>query len=132
EMALWSAATVPFLLLGSAKFRREHFLLGFVMLGPSVIFAATASPHRSDIGWGTANFEAIADSLDRIAAEQDIPRPLIANPDLGAVSWRKHFNVIDLGRLGSSVIPRVASLAHYVVLDAQPDIIELHVPWSCQ
>ena len=43
EMALWSAATVPFLLLGSAKFRREHFLLGFVMLGPSVIFAATAA-----------------------------------------------------------------------------------------
>jgi hypothetical protein len=132
EITLWAAATVPFLLLGVQKLRREHFLLGFVMLGPSVAFAATASPHRSDIGWGAANFEGIAENLDRIAAEDDIPRPMIANPDLGAVSWRKHFNVLDLGRLGSSVIPRVASFANYVVLEAQPDIIELHVPWSCQ
>jgi hypothetical protein len=131
ELALYATATVPFVLLGCETFTRRQLIVGLAALGSSAALTVNAAPHRLEIGWGTPAFEAVADFLDRIAAGQDIPRPMIANPDLGAVSWRKHFNVVDFGRLGSAVIPRVASPGVYVATVAEPDIVELHAPWSC-
>lgn len=64
--------------------------------------------------------------------QQRLPRPLVANPDLGALSFAKEFNVLDLGYLGSSVLPRLfdtASTNDYVYRIAAPDMIELHATW---
>jgi hypothetical protein len=131
ELALYSTAAVPLVLLGTKTFTRSHFVLGTVALGSSVLLVMGAAPHQREIGWGTPSFEAVADFLDRIAVDQDLPRPLIANPDLGAVSWRKHFNIVDFGRLGSAIIPRVESPGAYIATVGEPDIVELHAPWSC-
>ena len=112
ELALFATASVPFVLLGAGTVTRTHATAGTAALLTTVILTFQAPPHRLDIGWGAASFEPLADFMDQVSADQDLARPLVANPDLGAVSWRKHFNVLDLGRLGSGVIrdcPRRAS-----------------------
>ena len=131
ELALYATAAIPFVLLGIKQFRPVHAACGALVMMSSVAITAYEHPHTKEIGWGTPVFEQVADHFDLIAKAHDIPRALVANPDLGAVSWRKHFNVLDLGRLGSIVIPRAASPSQYLVEVALPDIIELHAPWSC-
>ena len=131
ELALYATAATPFVLLGFEVFTRTHFLAGLLVLISSAAVASGATPHRLEVGWGTPTFEEAADFMEQIAAGQDLPRPTIANPDLGAVSWRKRFNMVDFGRLGSTVIPRVQSPGIYVAAIAAPDIIELHAPWAC-
>jgi hypothetical protein len=131
ELALYATAAAPFVLLASRAFGNRQLLIGLLVIGSSVVLTLNAPPHRLDIGWGTPTFEEAATYMERVAAAQDLPRPTIANPDLGAVSWRKHFNVVDFGRLGSAIIPRMPLPGVYVATIAQPDIIELHAPWSC-
>jgi hypothetical protein len=78
-------------------------------------------------------FEAIRAELLRLATQEDLPRPTIANPDLGAVSWHKDFNVIDLGGLGSPIVAQLRHgplLADYFFEAAAPDLIETHGAWS--
>jgi hypothetical protein len=132
EMALYATMGVPFVLLASDRFERHELLAGTAILASSVLVATLSIPDRSEIGWPASAFEVIGDEMERLASEYDIPRPLVANPDLGAISWRKHFNIIDVGRLGSAAIPRVASPSVYVTSLAIPDIIELHYPWACE
>lgn len=131
ELALYATVAVPFVLLALPAFTRTHLLAGLLVLVSSGAATLHAVPHRLDVGWGTPTFEEAADFMDRVAAEQDLPRPTVANPDLGAVSWRKRFNMVDFGRLGSTVIPRVSAPGIYVAEVAAPDIVELHAPWSC-
>ena len=131
ELAIYSVLVVPFVLGGIAEFRWRHFVAGVTMIGASVAIVTAARPDRTEVGWGTTGFEATADEVDALAARYDIPRPSLANPDLGAVSWRKHTNVIDLGRLGSMIIPRVRGAGRYLAEFAKPDVIELHGAWSC-
>ncbi len=106
-------------------------MAGVVMMGVSAAVTTAIRPDRSEVGWGTAWFESNADEVDALAREYDIPRPSLANPDLGAVSWRKHANVIDLGRLASATIPRIRGVGRYLAEFAKPDVIELHGVWSC-
>jgi hypothetical protein len=80
-------------------------------------------------------FENFRKAFDGIAREQGIARPTVANPDLGAISWHKQFNVVDLGLLGSSLMPRLdqgAPMREYFFEHAAPDIIESHGWWTCQ
>ncbi|HVZ35261.1 MAG TPA: hypothetical protein VG963_22700, partial [Polyangiaceae bacterium] len=70
--------------------------------------------------------------FEQYGKQQRLPRPLVANPDLGALSFAKEFNVLDLGYLGSSVLPRLfdtATTNGYVYRIAAPDVIELHASW---
>ena len=69
----------------------------------------------------------------RIADEQKLPRPTMSNPDLGALSYWKLFNVIDLAKLGSPVMAKLEmqSQIHYILHYGAPDIVELHFIWSC-
>ena len=131
ELALYATVAGPFVLLGFSVFSRTHLLAGLLVLISAAAAASRAVPHRLDVGWGTPTFEEAADFMERLAASEDLPRPTIANPDLGAVSWRKRFNMVDFGRLGSAVIPKVQAPGVYVAAVALPDIIELHAPWSC-
>ncbi len=132
ELGIYAVLAAPLVLLACEPFGRRHLAAGAAILALSVIVTARTPVHQLEIGWGTAGFEAVADEFDRIAAAEDLPRATIANPDLGAVSWRKHFNVVDFGRLGSAAIPRSAAPGVFVAAIAQPDIIELHAPWACQ
>jgi hypothetical protein len=129
ELALYSTALVPFMVLGRDVFRFRDLLTGLAMVACSVAIADARAPDRSEVGWGTEWFESNADEAAGIAREHGIPRPTFANADLGAVSWRKQFNVLDIGELGSAVTPRM-NTAWYLVF-AQPDIVEIHDYWSC-
>jgi hypothetical protein len=131
ELALYATIAGPFVLLGFPVFTRTHLLAGLLIVISSAAVASSAVPHRLEVGWGTPTFEEAADFMEGLAASHDLPRPTIANPDLGAVSWRKRFNIVDFGRLGSAVIPKVQAPGVYVATVGLPDIIELHAPWSC-
>lgn len=80
-----------------------------------------------------ALFEDNRAELQRMQKSQALPRPLVASPDLGVVSFFKEFNVLDLGYLGSTVLPRLsddAASVDYVLRIAAPDFIELHGVWA--
>ena len=65
---------------------------------------------------------------------ESLPRPMVSNPDLGAMSWHKQFNVIDLGLIGSPLMAKLPSSARtaYFLFFATPDIISLHDSWTCR
>lgn len=131
ELALYSTAAVPFVYAGRTEFRLKDLVTGVLILVSSVAVVSYIPPDRTEIGWGTSVFEPGADRFEAFAREQDVVRPTVANADLGAVSWRKGVNVIDLGRLGSAVIPRIESPGQYVSEFAGADLIEIHDAWSC-
>lgn len=65
----------------------------------------------------------------------DVPRPTVANADLGLMSWHKDFNIVDLGMLGSPVLTRLKDpreIANYFLDIAAPDLVEMHGIWSIQ
>lgn len=131
ELALFATIAAPFVLLARAEFGLRHLVIGMGMVALSVGVAAGREPDRTAIGWGTAWFEINAEKLEALAGEQQIPRPLIANADLGALSWRKRANVLDLGLLGSTILPRLDRPAPYLLFVAQPDLMEIHDAWAC-
>lgn len=78
-------------------------------------------------------FAPYRDQLLALQAKYDIPRPTIANPDLGLMSWHKDFNILDLGMLGSPVLSQLKNeqeIADFFFDVAAPDLIELHGIWS--
>jgi hypothetical protein len=131
ELALYATIAAPFVLLARDEFRIRDLIVGLCLVTVSAGVAMARAPDRTEIGWGAAWFEVIADKLDAVARQHEIPRPLIANADLGALSWRKHANVVDLGLLGSTILPRLDRPAEYIVSIAQPDLLEIHDAWSC-
>ena len=106
----------------------------------------------------TSEFDLTRQQFDRLAEQEQLHRPTVANPDLGVVSWHKHFNIIDLGRIGSPVIsklydpvlnlrlrwenwrrvpPFISMLprldSNYFFDYAAPDFIEIHASsWTCR
>jgi hypothetical protein len=131
EIALYATIAAPFVLLSRDEFRARDLFAGTCILAVSAATAAWQAPDRNEIGWGAAGFEASAERLETIARSQQIPRPLILNADLGAISWRKGANILDLGLLGSSILPRLERPAGYILSVAQPDLMEIHDAWSC-
>jgi len=131
ELAIYSALAAPLVLLGSDDFRGLHFLAGTAMLATSVFVVGRVPPDRTEVGWGAKGFDVTARTLEAIGREQHLPRPLVANADLGAVSWGKQLNVVDLGLLGSAIVPRLESPGEYATAVAAADIIEIHDAWSC-
>ena len=66
-----------------------------------------------------SEFDLTRQQFDRLAEQEQLHRPTVANPDLGVVSWHKHFNIIDLGRIGSPVISKLYHPA-----------LDLHLRWE--
>ena len=63
--------------------------------------------------------------------------PIVANPDLGKLSYSKEVLIVDLGWLGDPLLPnlwnRDPNLAYdYLKYIARPDIVELHHSWACR
>lgn len=95
--------------------------------------------HKPYYLWFSENvFAEYRDTLLELAQEHEIPRPTVANPDLGLMSWHKTFNIVDLGYLGSPVLTQLDKLpelskeatADYFFDMAAPDLIECHGIWS--
>ena len=64
------------------------------------------------------------------------PNPIVANPDLGKVSFSKNLVNVDLGLIGEPVLAKIARKSPELVTDylidyVAPDILELHGHWSC-
>jgi len=62
---------------------------------------------------------------------------IVANPDLGKVSFDKGAVMVDLGLLGDPLLTRIHEdrpdlLATYLELVAGPDVVESHSGWSCE
>ena len=83
-------------------------------------------------------YDPLRQRFDRLAEQEELPRPTVSNPDLGVISWHKHFNVVDLGRLGSPIIAKLHHneafypLSDYFFDYAAPDFIEFHsTTWPC-
>jgi hypothetical protein len=132
ELAIYGTVLVPFVVLAREPLRARDLAAGALMIGACAVYATSVPHDRSEVGWGTTWFESNANQVDALARDYDIPRPTVATPDLGATSWRKQFNIVDLGKLASAIIPRVDSPGRYLAEVAKPDIIEIHDLWSCQ
>ena len=91
-------------------------------------------------------FEAVSSDVRSVADKEQISRPLVAVPDLGAASWHKEFNILDIGWLGSRVLSKLrstaktlddrqnitnAALSEYFFNVAAPDILQAHGWWVC-
>lgn len=64
------------------------------------------------------------------------PDPIVANPDLGKVSFSKNLVNVDLGLIGEPVLAKIvrkspALVNEYLIDYVSPDILELHGHWSC-
>jgi hypothetical protein len=81
------------------------------------------------------SFDSLIKEFDDLKIKNSLPLPAVANPDLGVMSWSKHFNVVDIGFLGNPVIAGLKDrhhlLANYILEFSAPDFIESHGTWSC-
>jgi hypothetical protein len=63
--------------------------------------------------------------------------PIVANPDLGEVSFQKKAMIVDLGWLGDPMLYRIFSIGSTPILETYlndvvlPDVVESHGGWSC-
>jgi hypothetical protein len=106
--------------------------LGLLILSPPV--AALLPRQLYPVGWGAASFEPARQRFLEIGAAEKLHRPFLGNVDLGAVSFHKQFNVVDLGFIGSDVVAKLndpAMLADYLLEVARPDIVALGAHWAC-
>lgn len=98
-----------------------------------VLYIYHAAPYY--LCCGVNSFEKIYDEFLAIAKQEKLFRPTVANPDLGLMSWKKDFNIVDIGMLGSPIFAKIRQgplLAEYFFEYISPDLIESHETWSCQ
>ena len=109
-------------------------LLPFIAAA-AVCFFSRPDVHRG-FRWAVPRAEKIADACHDYAASERLPAPSLANPDLGKISYRKTFNMFDLGALGSPQIMGLdgkrAETADYLFELAAPDFFVLHGSWACR
>lgn len=64
------------------------------------------------------------------------PKPIVANPDLGKISFSKKTINVDMGLIGDPLLSKLTTEKKNVYVDyllnyAAPDVVELHGHWSC-
>ena len=122
------------------RIKNRKLLLGIAsVLG--VVGAIAFNIYYIDQYWmccETHRYEPLRQQFDSLAESEELPRPTVSNFDLGVISFHKHFNVVDLGRLGSPIISKLHQReAFYPFSDyffdyVAPDFIEIHGnTWSC-
>ncbi len=119
--------------------RRHLFWIGPAAVTAWYAFLPTYVEEPRRLCCPGVGFERIRQEFAAIAEGESLPRPTVANPDLGVVSWHKQFNIVDFGMLGSPIMAmsRVSTsnadwLSDYFLDYASPDIIESHSSWSCR
>ena len=74
-------------------------------------------------------------SFAKIAEIESLPRPTIAIPDLGALSWYKQFNILDISYIGTPIRAKVKNgpiASDYFFDYAAPDMFEWGIYWPCR
>ncbi len=121
------AGTILFNFRFPLKFR---FLSSVVVLLP--VIAQNFWSRAPNACCSSEEFEAIRCAALMIKEEHKIHRPLLAHPDLGAISFHKDFNIYDFGRLANPVLTKLKSedeiQTHFFLLTA-PDIVEITPYW---
>ena len=126
-------ALVPYLILNA----KRYFLRGapiLLIVGAAAVWITYVEPY--DLCCSATGFNLFREKFDQIAQEESLPRPTVANLDIGLISYHKQFNIVDLGYLGSPVMAKLKSSPPELVSDylfdfIAPDIIEIHAGFSC-
>ena len=106
-------------------------LLPLLFLLPPVAKATTTEAGRT-LCCAAGGFEPTRRLAVEFSRREQVPRPLLANPDLGAVSFGKELNILDLGDLGSTVMAQVKQpqdRANLLLRIFRPDVVEIHGGW---
>ena len=120
--------------LFSLKSKKASFLIIPAIVAFSLFWTAKYRERPVYLCCSTSKFERMRRDILKRAKKEDIPRPSLANVDLGAISWHKDFNIVDLAKLGSPILARLKNpvlIKDYLFEFAAPDFIELHDWWSC-
>ena len=78
---------------------------------------------------GIYEFDPMRQQFNGLAEREELPRPTVLISDLGGHSWHKHFNVVDMGRLGSPITSKLHHsevlhpFSNYLLDYAAPDFI---------
>lgn len=152
-LSLWIAATLARLLsvrrergtVPGRRIRPTQALTAAgigVLLCVGLVWAGTGYPARSlccDIssvdGGRVPQILARADTLQK-AQLAGRALPIVANPDLGKISYAKEAVIEDLGWLGDPLLARIQrsrpDLVDVFLSDiAAPDVVATHASWSC-
>jgi len=108
-----------------------HIFRVLLLIGSFGVAAIARPPYY--LGWSTQGFDETRLRFAKLAEAHNIDRPLVSNPDLGAMTWHKQFNVFDLGALGSPVVAKLSEtklISNYLLEFARPDFIESHGYWT--
>jgi hypothetical protein len=108
-----------------------------LVIGLSFSGLLTDSPRV--LNWGVEGYTQVRKAAVKFRDEKLAPTslPIVANPDLGKLSFHKDVLMVDLGWLGDPVLAKLwnddPDLAiEYLNRIAVPDVVELHDYWSCQ
>jgi hypothetical protein len=132
HMALFVAFAMG-VVLTSQRSRKILLWSGLAVAIPVLLVVSHTHEKPGYVCCSVDGFEKIHNELRDLGIAEDLPRPTIANPDLGAVSWHKDFNIVDLGMLASPFISRMQFgplLSDYIFDRIAPDLIECHGSWS--
>ena len=133
HLAVYTTLAAAILIFQPGRLKPVVCAIPLLAIVVAVAFQAKSlSPYP--VCCGTQGFERIRAILAATAQQESIPRPTIANPDLGAISWHKQFNVVDLGRLGNPILATLNNeplISEYFFEYAAPDLFESHAFWSC-
>lgn len=135
HLSVISALGTAALLYNLLRYRRTRWATPAVaVVGVLVFLMDVGTPYepiRYHANWSNSARRRFIRFLE---PAEPLPRPMVSNPDLGAMSWHKQFNVIDLGLIGSPLMAKLPSSARtdYFLYYATPDIISLHDSWTCR
>ncbi|MFN8394594.1 MAG: hypothetical protein U0176_07985 [Bacteroidia bacterium] len=123
-------------LVMNIDWRRER--MAWMGLAISVVGIALLEPglavRKVWICCGIYPYEGFTKEGLAFQAENELHRITFSSPDLGKLSYQKHFNMFDMGFLGSPLISRLKgdedALRRYFYGFGQPDMIESHGEWS--
>ena len=80
-------------------------------------------------------FEFGRNNFLKIKEDNKLVRPMLANPDLGIISYNKDFNMMDMAYIGSPILAKLSKsnvlFNEYLFEVNTPDILELHEYWAC-
>jgi len=148
-MAMWTAATAVRLVAISRvvdsrgrgrSSNRRMVAAGVIAIAVVMGGIAAVNDKVRDMPWrvtpGEDTILAISDGFrsDHLGGEA---LPIVANPDLGKISFKKRAVMVDLGWLGDPMLARISATRPdleetYLNDVAAPDVVESHGDWSCR
>lgn len=115
--------------------KRKVWILPLIVAAAGFVSYKNYKYKSYDLCCSSGIFEQRRLEILNISKNEEITRPLVAIADLGAVSFYKEFNILDLGYLGNRFLAKnkknVSSVQSYMELN-RPDVLEVHFPWSCE